>query len=277
MWFFFVSFLVAAAVSFWTYRSKQQPTNPVTHVEYWVYMRGVELPDLKELMERLVAKNPYSKGGISPVGTPEGLIMSDIRFHHALVLREKNAHVFRPDLFSLAVQASSDQLSELSECHGMAKLRYVSETPVNDRRHLQFLIHAADATAALSGSNLIFDSISEKLYTKQEFEDLLKADRTGLDPSYHVRVVWHPNQADGHAATLGLRKMGIREMITAPVSGDEKWLATEVLEQAALQQWEHGTALEEMSATAYEDSFRVIPADINGDQVTVRIMRVQSI
>ena len=185
--------------------------------------------------------------------------------------------MFRPDLFSLAVQATSDQLSELSECHGMAKLRYVSETPVNDRRHLQFLIHAADATAALAGSNLIFDSISERLYTKQEFEAMLQADRTGLDPSYHVRVVWYPNLADGHAATLGLRKIGCREMITATVSGDEKWLATEVLEQAALQQWEHGTALEEMSASAYEDSFRVVPCEVNGEQITVRIMRVQSI
>jgi hypothetical protein len=231
---------------------------------------------MRKLLERLVGDNPYSKRGVSPVGPSEGLIMSDIRFHHALVLRSKNAHVFRPDLFSTAVQATNENLGELAECRAMIKLRYVSEEPLKDRRHLQFLTHAADATAALTNSNLIFDSIGERLYTKQEFEDLLRAEPQATSADQHLRVVWFPNLNDGHAATLGLRKIGVRELITAPVSGDERWIATEVLGQAAVKLWENPEVLDDLSAEVYSDTFQVVPTDVNDDQVTVRILRVQA-
>src|SRR5471030_3227986 len=84
-------------------------TGYLASAEYWVYLPEAEMPEQNLLLERIVGRNPYSKRGFTPIGTEEGLILSDVRLHIAHVLRSKNPHVFRPDLFE-DIDIDADQI-----------------------------------------------------------------------------------------------------------------------------------------------------------------------
>jgi hypothetical protein len=79
--------------------------------EYWVYLREPQAPTQDDVMTRMIQTNPFQRGGVSPIGAKEGLLWSDIRFHMALALRDKNAHIFRPDLFEPHVDANAKRSS----------------------------------------------------------------------------------------------------------------------------------------------------------------------
>ncbi len=106
--------------------------------EYWVYLPGDRMPLQDDIMTLMVASNPYGRGGRSPIGTAEGLVFSDIRLHIALVLRSKNPHIFRPDLFEEHIQPTKEILESLSAAQSLVKLRFASDIPLKDKRHLQF-------------------------------------------------------------------------------------------------------------------------------------------
>ena len=92
----------------------------------------------------------------------EALIFSDVRLHIALVLRSKNAHVFRPDLFEEHVEPTVELLEGLAGSKSFAKIRFISEEPLKDHRHLIFLAHAADAIADLAKGKVIYDVVAER-------------------------------------------------------------------------------------------------------------------
>lgn len=232
----------------------------VLHQEYWVYLPGDTMPEQDEVMKNIVS-------GDKPVSPGEALLFSDVRLHIALVLRSKNGHVFRPDLLAPAVDATPQQLDVLERAQSLAKVRYVSEERVHDRRHLTFLPQLAHTIARLGGGQLVYDPIGERLVYPEELR--------GGDPGPNVR--WVPAASGGHVETLGLKKLGLAEIRTAPVAVDERWIVTEIVEQVAWTAWKKGELPPTAEAEAFDDRFRV-DLTVGRDGVALaRVHRIQAV
>jgi hypothetical protein len=205
--------------------------------EYWVYLPSRELPPQEEVMNRMLAQNPYRKAGQEPVGPAEGLLFSDIRLHVALVLRSKNPTQFRPDLFSERMNLTPEHLEGLTKSQAFVKVRYLSEEPLKDRRHVQFLPHLADAYAAMAGGLLVHDPISEQLRTRSDFAALLDRAVRVDDADSHLRIVWSELEQGAFGRTYGFLKIGLPDLEVAPVPRDHEHLTMQLLTEAAHRRW----------------------------------------
>ena len=155
--------------------SRRHQSKFLATAEYWVFLPTTDMPAQELVMDRMMNENPYRIRGRSPIGKNEGLVFSDIRLHIALVLRSKNPHVFRRDLFTEAEVPDSSCLALLDGMKSFVKLRYMSEEPLSDKRHLRFLAHAAVAYATIGNGVLIYDATAEKLQSAEGFaEDIQK-------------------------------------------------------------------------------------------------------
>lgn len=266
--------LIAAYTFVTTRKPKARPYLAVS--EYWVYLPGEEMPTQEDVMTRMVAQNPYSRRGQSPIGPAEGLVFSDIRLHIALVLRRKNPHAFRPDLFESHVEPTAEVLERLALAQSFVKLRYLSEEPLKGRQHLQFLLHAADAYAALADGLLVYDQTCERLMTRAEIASLLKENFDVTLPSLHTRVVWSREGDAAHAETRGLRKVGHPELTTAPVEPDQRILIGHVMEGAMERLWGEPALPEKVEVDAFDDRFRILIEPGRDQQAMARILRVQA-
>lgn len=241
--------------------------------EYWVYLKEPKAPKQEDVMARMIQRNPYASGGRSPIGPREGLIWSDIRFHMALALRDKNSHIFRPDLFEPHVEPDQDSLRALSEATALVKLRYVSEQPLPDKRHLQFLIYATEAVAELSDSEVVFDLISERLFAPEWLKEQLRIDGDGSRRDLHLRTIWRCSPSGGTAETLGLQKIGFQELCTPETMSDHRVVAMQVLELAAERIWDEGKVENSLMIEHYGDSFHVIIDPSKKGPSRARILR----
>ncbi len=255
-------------------RRRKQPYLAAT--EYWVYMPGTELPAQQDVMHRMLAANPYGRPSDPPIGPREGVMFSDIRLHIALVLRSKNPQAFRPDLFSEDVEPGSEQIATMTSSNSLAKIRFISEQPVPDKRHITFLVHAADAMAELGSSNLIYDLVTERLLDREELVGALRADPTGTDPALHVRVLWKRTPWGGQSETRGLRKVGASDLVSAEMEGDERVLVSEVVEEAAKTIWNEGIVPEPFQVQAFDDLFQIRTLRPKDGRMAIRILRVQT-
>ena len=271
----FGAFVLGLVVGYTLITRKPKKSRYLAVAEYWVYLPEEVLPIQDAVMTRMVSENPYGRRGQSPVGTAEGLVFSDVRLHIALVLRRKNPHAFRPDLFA-DVDASAPVLQALAEANSFVKLRFLSEEPIKGRQYLQFLLHASDAYASLGGSSLIYDQTCEQLMTRAELAERLKKNFDATLPSLHTRVVWSREGDAGHAETRGLRKIGHPELVTPPVELDQRILIGTIMETAIERLWGEPTLPEQVEVDAFDDRFRVL-IEWSGDQkATARILRVHS-
>lgn len=244
-------------------------------IEFWVYSPRTELPPQDQIMHRMLAGSPYGTPGNRPIGRAEGVLFSDIRTHIALVLKSKNRTAFRPDLVAADVIPTDSQLADLANCESMIKVRYASEEPLKDTRHVTFVTHAADAVAELTGSNLIYDTQSERLFTRDDLQRFLERDPSGTDPEWHLRVCWKRTPAGETAKTRGLEKVGLSNFSTSEMEADEKILVQTVLEEAAVKAWKTGLQDKELEVESFEDRFRVIILPGRTREKRVRILRVQ--
>ncbi len=270
----FLGFLVGLVFGY-TLISRKSRTKYLAAAEYWVYIPGETMPKQEELLDRIVGRNPYKKGGNAPIGPAEGLVLSDIRLHMALILRKRNSHIFRPDLFE-DVAVTKEHLDSMAACNAIIKIRYISEQPLPDKRHLQFLIHAADAMAEIAGSTLIYDQTAQRLVTKQEMQTLLSRDVDATKSPLHVSITWQDRPHDCHAETHGLRKIGLDEIRTGAMEADEKILVTQVLELAVERLWNMANLPEELEVQAFDDTFKVILAPPAQGFAQARILRMQT-
>jgi hypothetical protein len=273
---FLVALAVGFAIGYFIFRRKKLPEKLITHSEYWVYIPDEKMPDQNEVMTRMVAQNPHGPAGQSPIGHKEGLLFSDIRLHIGLVLRRKNPHVFRPDLFS-ETQADAEALVALASAQGMVKIRYLSEVPLTDDRHMRFLPHLADAYSHVGNALLIYDSMAERLMTPSEFYEMLHADPEPHDPAFHVRILWLRDGDAAYAATKGLVKKGLPELNTALGRPDNQLLLTEVLREVAAKVWNDGAFNSEVRVECFGDEFIAMAQPGSGTPRTVHIQRVQTI
>jgi hypothetical protein len=245
--------------------------------EYWVYLPGTRMPDQNEVMTRVIGENPYKQRGRNPITPREGLLLSDIRLHMALVLRTKNPHIFRPDLFDEHVEPTAGILEDLSKAESLVKVRYISEQPLKDRASIQLLPHLADAVAELGGGRVIYDCIKEELVAREAFQTLLSNHFDLNQGDVQVRPVWRRADHGGWAETRGLRKIGLPELATDQMEADEQVLVTEVIGDAACRLWEAGELLEKVEVTLFDDEFQVLVSPPKDRVANVRILRVQTV
>lgn len=237
-------------------RQKEPPY--LAMAEFWVYLEGKKVPSQDDLMTRMIQENPYARSGASPLGPKEGLMWSDVRFHMAVAKREKNAHIFRPDLFEGHVEPTAELLEALGASQVMVKLRYVSHQRLPDTRHLQFLIHATESVAALGGSRVIFDLVGERLMCPHWLAKKLEENNDGARRELHLRVIWRPGPHGGVAETRGLSKIGLPEVSTPETMEDHRVVAVQVLEDFADRVWETGEIPEQSTVDLYGDRFHVM-------------------
>jgi hypothetical protein len=254
---------------------KPRPAPYLAMAEFWVYLPEPAAPSQDDVMTRMIQASPYAKKGRAPIGPKEGLLWSDVRFHMALALREKNAHIFRPDLFESHVSPTAEMLGALSGSKALVKLRYVSEQRLPDNRHLQFLTYAAEAVAHLSGSEAIFDLIGERLFTPAWLAEKLAEDSDGSRKELQLQTIWRCSPAGGTAETRGLQKIGLQELSTPETMPDHRIVAMQVLESAADQIWDAGKIEPQMTIEHYGDSFHVLIDQARKGPLRTRILREQ--
>lgn len=261
-WFLLIGLIIGSVAGYWFATRKPKPKY-LLHLEYWVYLPGVQMPPQDEVMTWLV--RPES--GPAAISGREAVLFSDVRLHIALVLRSKNTYLFRPDLVAPAVDATAEQLVVLEAAKSFAKVRFLSEEPVPDTRYLKFLPQVARAIATLGEGAIVYDPIGERL--------LAPAELVAGDPGPNIR--WVPAASGGHVETLGLKKRGVPEIKTAPISADERWIVSEIVNQAAREAWDKGELPTSVMAEAFEDRFRVDLELEREGTALARIHRIQEV
>lgn len=259
LWLFLISLAIGATVGYRLVTRKKEPKY-LLHLEYWVYLPGETMPQQDEVMTRLVRPET----GRPAISGAEAVLFSDVRLHIALILRRKNAYLFRPDIVAPYVDATPDQLAILQEAQSLVRIRYLSEEKVSDTRYLNFLPQVARAYAEIGGSKLVYDSIGERILAP---DDLRNGD---IGPN----IRWVAESTGGHVETLGLRKRGLPEVQTAWIAADERWIVSEVIGQIANQAWGSGELLPTSVAEAFEDRFQVT---VEPDRQGVHVARVHRI
>jgi hypothetical protein len=259
LWLFLLSLAVGATAGYWLVTRKNEPKY-LLHLEYWVYLPGEAMPPQDEVMTRLVRPET----GRPAISGAEAVLFSDVRLHIALILRRKNAYLFRPDILAPYVDATPEQIAILQEAQSLVRVRYLSEERVHDTRYLSFLPQVARAYAELGESKLVYDSVGERIMAS---DDLRNGD---LGPN----IRWVAEAAGGHIETLGLKKRGLPEVQTAWVAADERWIVTEVIGQMASQAWGSGALPPMFVAEAFEDRFQVT---VESDRQGVHVARVHRI
>ncbi len=244
--------------------------------EYWVFLPGDKIPPQDQVMTLMVARNPYAQGGQSPIGPKEGILFSDIRLHCSLVLRAKNPHIFRPDVFA-EMDVSAVVLKQLSAAQSLVKLRYISEEPLRDDRHLQFMPHLADAYGRMGDAYVIYDVVAERLFLPTDFQAALNANVDASRPEFHLRTTWLRGDHAPRAETRGMIKKGLPELVTADAQADNERLVCEVLQEAATLAFRRGELLATEIVEYFGDKFEVRVLPEKNRRRIVHIVRFQAV
>ncbi len=267
-------FLVVVLVLTWyAVRARLARSAYLAHTEYWVYVRSEELPKIEAVMDRMISANPYNRRGNACIGAKEGMLFTDIRLHVGLARREKNPALFRPDLESATVVPSREALEALAECHMLARVSYVADKSLPDRRHLQFLPHYAAALSDLMDGVVVFDRVSEELLLASEMQARMKSLPNWERIDAHCRVVEVSEDGGLSIQTRGLRKIGLPELASLPVPPDERQTARMVVEESLVRIWKKGELTLEWSVKVMDTSFQVRIESQTLKEARLRILR----
>ncbi len=236
-------------------RKTKPAAKRVAVCEYWIYLPEAKLPAQDALMTRMISENPFNQKGAPCIGAKEGLLFSDIRLHLGLATRAKNPNIFRPDLFNDQVDPTSETLGRLAQANGIAKARYLSEVELKDNRHLQFMPHMAATVADLAQGSAIFDTVEEKLFTKEEFDAMLAENPDCSRWDVHVRLLWVPTEFGGAAETKGMGKVGLPDLKTNESPSDHRVLIMGLIEEASRRLFESPSLPDSMEIEQFGDSF----------------------
>jgi hypothetical protein len=249
--------VLAVCVSLLWLRVRLPKSSYLAACEYWVYLPVAALPKQEDLMTRMVAENPYMTPGKPPIGAREGLLFTDIRLRLGLATRERNPHLFRPDLFADSAVPAKEALHALAASQAVARARYISETPLSDDRHLQFMPHMAAAILSLCDGSAVYDPVVERLWTAAEFDAELRRCSSAAAIGLHLRLTWRETESGYEAATRGLKKIGLPELRAWPLDADQEALALELLREAAERLWKEPAVPERMTLTAFDGGFEL--------------------
>lgn len=264
--------VVLALLAAWLVWRSRRSRSPefLAHAEYWVYLPEAKMPPQDAVMTRLVQERPF---GIRSIGAREALLFSDIRFHMALVRRERNPRQFRPDLFAERAEPTAAILEALARSQGLVAVRYVSEEPLRDDRHLRFLPHVAEAVATLGGGEIVYDVVSERFIEVESLRGQL-GERDVAEFDFQVEVDWRQQDGAGHARTYGMTKRGLPELVAEDLPPDHETLARALLAEAARSLWGvSGELPEHVDVEVFGEGFRLVLASRGREEVSVTIRR----
>lgn len=244
--------------------------------EYWVYLPRAKVPPQNAYMQRMLKLNPFDNSLAPPVGASEAILFSDIRLHMALVLREKNAHAFRPDLFESHIVPDSKLLETLGQSEAFLKVQYLSTERLRDDRHLRFMPYLAESVGALGRAGAVFDPIAELLQPFSEFQDVLKHTADTAAWEYNVRLVWLETEMGGIGVTRGMVKAGLPELQTPESAADHRVLILDVLAEASRQLWHSRTLEQSLAAESFGDRFELEIKYARKGPATARIRRLHT-
>jgi len=174
------------------------------------------------------------------------------------------------------VEPTAPMLEGLAGAKSFAKVRFISEEPLKDMRHLRFLAYAADAIAELGNGSVIFDVVAEKLYSPAEFGEKLDALGDATDADFQTDVVWSRSAAGGIAETRGLEKVGLPELATEEMNTDQRVLVTAILEGVIRQVWTLDTLPPAADVNYFDDHYRVEIKQTRKGPAKVTLMRMPS-
>lgn len=256
----------------WPFSIWRQPKT-MACTEYWLYLPRPKMPPQAAYMNRML-HFPKGPDGERPIGSTEALLFSDIRLHIALVLRERNVHVFRPDLFEAHVEPTPEILAALSESPALAKLQYLSFDRLRDDRHLQFMPYLLLAVADLTKATAAFDTVSERLFLVETLRQELADQPDARRPDFHVRTVWIQTDLGGKGVTRGLLKVGLPELETPESASDHQVVILEVLQRTVEKLWLDRTYPEFVAVRCFDDDFEVHLAYRRKGPALAKILRV---
>jgi hypothetical protein len=266
-------FLAAAFFGLLSWRLRNGSTKSVpTHAEYWVFGIASRLPPDEAIIKKIAELVPPG----ATVASNEGLLLTDIRLKMATVLRSKNPHSFRPDLFEEDVTMEPETLEALTSATSFIRIQYISTAPLRDAAHLRFLPYLAAALGQMTRGRAIYDPISQAIWSADEFMDKIKADPLIQSPSFHVQARWYETVNECRAYTLGLEKVGLPEWSVGPVECDEKTIILQVMQAAAEQALEGQEPPYEHEE--FGDTFVIVPDGLIRDKaVHVDIRRRRAV
>ena len=259
---FFAGLLLGIAVGYAVVSYLRRPKF-LAISEFWVFLPTDRMPTQDAVMDRMIRENPYGRA----IGPAEGLIFSDIRLAIGLVKRDRNPSAFMNPEF----------VDEVRDSPAFVRLRYISCDRITDRRHLQFLFHAADAYCALGGGVFIWDEVARKSWPVEELKASLKNDANATDSDRHVAVEVETQAEQATVRTFGLAKMGLPEIFTREFPVDMRMLMEELVREAVAKLWREPEWQPNLEVEAYDDRF-ILAFDRPRDGVArARIMRLQRI
>jgi len=135
--------------------------------------------------------------------------------------------------------------------------------------------HLAGAMADLLNSEAVYDLVSEQLFSKAEFDEVLKAHANLERPDVHIRTEWILSENDQVAfRTFGMPKIGILEHQTLPVPSDQKTLVEEVMMEAIGLAWLNSSWPEDLNLSVQGISFILKSSPNKDGQMLVQIQRL---
>lgn len=266
-------FVMAGLILLWRYMVGKRRPGYLAVTEYWIYSNAQRIPPTEALMDQVVSKNPANKPGRPSISAREGILFSDIRLQIAIAKREKNPHAFRPDLFEENAVPSAEVLERLAASSTIAKIRYASEVPLIDGRHLQFVTHLTATMARLLRSKLIFDTVSDRFWLTEELEEELQRSNDGERPDLHVRVLWKKGLDGCYAETLGLRKVGLNEIKTGLQEQDMEVLISDIVHHSAMRLFAKGESAYPIEYKTHGDTFVVTKEGVEDGRQIVKLTR----
>ena len=267
--------LLGGLVAGYLYVTFKAKPKSVSRAEYWVYLPETEIPTQNDLMAHLVGPNPYTQRGRNPIGPAEGLVLSDIRLSISQVLRSKNPRMFDPTVALVDIPNSPDEVAAILNAKTVVRLRFISEESLPDKRHLQFLIHAADAYMRIGRGSLVLDLTARLLWTPETLANALRANFDATVPALQIRQDLREDESSLVMSTTGFAKIGLMDFETYPMPTDYRVLAASLFESIVEKVWS-GQQLEEVEGLeAFGDQFKItVEPDSKSKKQFVRIHRV---
>jgi hypothetical protein len=247
-----------------------------TRIELWIYVPEVAKIDQTKFIDRMVGANPMMRRGQPPIGAKEGMLFTDVRFILGNALRSKNAQWFRPDLFEDWVEVDEGAIEQVAASQAFIRLAYLSKKPLDDRRHLRFMAHAAAAMGDLHGGLAVYDSEKRQLSTFHAYREKLEMDPISGSESaaFHVRAHHSEDNRTREYRSLGLHKIGHHDLLMMGFPVDEQLMVEHGMEAAIQAVWNDGSLPDELDFEYLGQKGRVIRGDTVDSFIRLGLRRI---
>lgn len=225
----------------------------MVHFEYWVYVPKAALPKQDAVVDAMMRGQGRAGTLAGPIGPAEGLLLSHVGTHVALVLRSKNPSAFRPDLAHGVEGLGAEELGALNASEALIRVVFVARKPPAKREHLTFLPAMALGYLTVAEGSLVYDLGANAVYLPERFREALK--QPAQQAGSHVAVRWRFGPQGWTASTAGMGKMGLPELEFGPLDADHEALATELVREAAEAIWKSGSLTKSLTVAAFNDEF----------------------